>query len=221
VTTHHIHKMRGFVDEDLATPVKPRAAAGQCVGGRGAFTWAAAMKPSLGSAPGARWRRPPDTLTMLHAAALPEGRSLPLVQGHIAIALWSGPLGRAMVTTQRMTAIAGRPGIAPQALARRRTPPRRAARTPAGIAKTCCLAPAGVSGRGLAVAGHAEADGDMGGAGLSAWCVVGPSGVRLHCVTCGNKLRGNGHFSVLWLLDAHRLPILAAGDDGGRHPITV
>ena len=32
---------------------------------------------------------------------------------------------------------------------------------------------------------------------------------------------GKGHALVPWLLDAHILPTLGGGDDGGRHPITI
>ena len=42
-----------------------------------------------------------------------------------------------------------------------------------------------------------------------------------HRVTCWNRLWGKGHALDPWLLDAHALPTLGGGDDGGRHPFTI
>ena len=42
-----------------------------------------------------------------------------------------------------------------------------------------------------------------------------------YCVMCWNKLWGKGQTLVPCLLDAHVLPTLGGGDDGGRHPITI
>ena len=44
---------------------------------------------------------------------------------------------------------------------------------------------------------------------------------RAHRVTCWNKLWGEGHSLVPWLLNAHVPPTFGGGDDGGRHPTAI
>ena len=53
---------------------------------------------------------------------------------------------------------------------------------------------------------------------MTLWGLLAP---RAHRVTCWNKLWGNSHSWVPWLLDAHALATLGGRDDGGRHPITI